>query len=108
MAESLSASEAIRAIHIFDTTIWNQIRYLPLELDRVYTSSLAKLKKLHKQIPNNDSFSTELFADNSNTSCDAAFPSSNTNCNPELEKLVKIVETKKMKDKKTLAAFYHL
>ena len=50
MAESLSASEAIRAIYIVDTTVWNQTRYLPLELDKMYTNSWQNTKSYRSKI----------------------------------------------------------
>ena len=46
MSENMSASEAIKAVHIIDTKVWGQTRHLPLELDKQYTKSLSKLKKL--------------------------------------------------------------
>ena len=45
MSENLSASEAIKAVHIIDTVVWGQIRILPLRLDKVYMNSRKKLKK---------------------------------------------------------------
>ena len=47
--KNLSASEAIGAVHIIDTTIWKETRYLPLELDKMYTKSKEKFKKLLMQ-----------------------------------------------------------
>ena len=49
MSENLSASEAIKAVHIIDTVVWGQIRILPLRLDKVYMNSRKKLKKLDMQ-----------------------------------------------------------
>ena len=49
MAENLSASEAIKAVHIVDTVIWGQVRHLPLRLDKVYMKAYKTLKKLQSQ-----------------------------------------------------------
>ena len=49
MAEGLSASEAIRAVYIIDKVIWNQVRYLPLRLDKSYMKAYTKLKKMSSQ-----------------------------------------------------------
>ena len=46
MAESLSAAEAIKAVHIIDTVVWDQVRLLPLELDKDYQNMQRKLKRL--------------------------------------------------------------
>ena len=46
MSENMSVPEAIKAVHIVDTKIWGQTQHLPLELDKQYTKSLSKLKKL--------------------------------------------------------------
>ena len=102
MAESLSASEAIRAIYIVDTTVWNQTRYLPLELDKMYTNSLAKYKKLQKQNP-----STEGVQDDSDQPNNGLCSWSGNSCRSEIVKLDEIVETKKRRDKKISAVFYH-
>ena len=49
MAENLSASDAICAVFIIDTVVWNQIRYLFLDLDKVNTKSLTSLRRLQEQ-----------------------------------------------------------
>ena len=49
MSENLSASEAIKAVHIVDTVIWGQTRFLPLRLDKVYMKAYKNLKKLSSQ-----------------------------------------------------------
>ena len=48
MSENFSATEALKAVHIVDTVIWKQTRYLPLRLDKHYMNSLRLLKKLDK------------------------------------------------------------
>ena len=37
MSENLSVPEAIKAVYIVDTKIWEHTRHLPLELDKQYT-----------------------------------------------------------------------
>ena len=49
MAEGLSASEAIRAVWIIDKVVWNQVRHLPLRLDKSYMKAYTRLKKLSSQ-----------------------------------------------------------
>ena len=46
MSENLSAAEAVKAVHIVDTVIWEQSRHLPLQLDKLYLNSLQLLKKI--------------------------------------------------------------
>lgn len=46
MSENLSASEALKAVHVVDTVVWGQTRHLPLRLDKGYMNAHAKLKKL--------------------------------------------------------------
>ena len=46
MAEGLSAAEAVKAAYIVDTVVWNQVRLLPLVLDKDYMNMQRKLKKL--------------------------------------------------------------
>ena len=46
MSENMSTPEAIKAVYIVDAKIWGQTRHLRLELDKQYTKSLSKSKKL--------------------------------------------------------------
>ena len=48
MSENFSATEALKAAHIEDTVIWKQTRHLPLQLDKLYISSLDFLNKIYK------------------------------------------------------------
>ena len=49
MAENLSATEAIKAVHIVDTIVWGQTRHLPLRLEKEYQHVLCMYKKLQTQ-----------------------------------------------------------
>ena len=49
MSDNLRATEAIKVVHTVDTVIWKQKRHLPLELDKAYTNTYAKVKKLTSQ-----------------------------------------------------------
>ena len=46
MSENFSAMEALKAVHIVDTVIWEQTRHLPLRLDKLYINFLQLLKKM--------------------------------------------------------------
>ena len=46
MPGNLSATEAVKAVHVVDTVIWEQIRHLPLRLGKLYLNSLQLLKKM--------------------------------------------------------------
>ena len=46
MSENLCAAEAVKAVHIVDTVIWEQTRHLSLQLDRLYLNSPQLLKKM--------------------------------------------------------------
>ena len=48
MSENFSATEALKAAHIEDTVIWKQTLHLPLQLDKLYISSLDFLNKIYK------------------------------------------------------------
>ena len=47
MSENLSASEAVKAVHIIDTVVWGQVRHLPLRLEKHYMNSFKLLKKFN-------------------------------------------------------------
>ena len=46
MSENLSASEAIKVVHIMFTVIYKQIRHLPLRLEKNYVKAVQRLRKL--------------------------------------------------------------
>ena len=46
ISENLTASEAIKAVHIVDTVVWGQKRHIPLRLDENYLSAFKALKKI--------------------------------------------------------------
>ena len=46
MSENFSAMEALKAVHIVDTVIWEQTRHLPLRLDKLYINFLQLFKKM--------------------------------------------------------------
>ena len=57
MSEGLSATEALKTVCIVDRVVWNQIRLLPLDMDKDYTNMRRKIKKLEgkSSIPNESS-----------------------------------------------------
>ena len=86
MAENLSASDAIRAVFIIVTVVWNQIWYLPSELDKVYTKSLTSLRRLQEQEH------AQLIPDDPADIDDTAFDV--TYSNSEISKLLSILKDK--------------
>ena len=46
MAEGMSAAEALKCGYIWDSEVHDQVRYLPLVIDKDYISMQRKLKKL--------------------------------------------------------------
>ena len=49
MAEGMSAAEALKFGYIWDTEVHDQVRYLPLVLDKDYINMQRKLKKLSRK-----------------------------------------------------------
>ena len=62
MASGLSSAAAINAVYVIDSIVWNQRRYLPLELDKDLTNAIHKMQKLSKQ--------RQLIADTTATALD--------------------------------------
>ena len=60
MSDNMSASEAIKAVYIVDTVIWNQTRHLPLEMDKDYVNLMEKLKKLETKKKESETLSSIL------------------------------------------------
>ena len=120
MSENLSASEAIKAVHIIDTVVWGQTRILPLRLDKVYMNSRKKLKKLSMQKNDQHDFhehdelvnpedtienQVELVENVSERSLTSTISLDNdTTENPEITKLQTIVN-EKLELRKQKAAF---
>ena len=46
MADNKSASEAIKVVHTVDTVIHDQVRHLPLRLEKHYVNAVQRLKKI--------------------------------------------------------------
>ena len=98
MSENLSASEAVKAVHIIDTVIWGQTRHLPLRLEKHYMNSFKLLKKFSskKTEPSqkaiditNDSLSAQvLLSEDIAVSCITPSSSRPDNITSELQKTV--------------------
>ena len=109
MSENMSASEAIKAVHIVDTKIWGQTRHLPPELAKQYTKSLSKLKKLQGQanvtlnsilevssdsVAPDSTDSIEMTLDTNEQQLETTATVIDTQANAEIDRLKSIIEAK--------------